>query len=663
MAVKTREQYIESLRKGRPSAFILGKRVDDIVGHPINRPAVNAIAESFALANDRKEQRVANTESHLTGQPVNRYNALHMSVEDLVARGEMERHLATRTAAGCPRSTGLDAINAVYSVAYEADQARGTGYLERFKAWMKSVEENDLAVSGAMTDVKGDRSKRPAQPRTTPTCTCTSWRKNKKGVVVRGAKAHQTGAVNCNEHLVMPTRGMREDEKDYAICFSLPVDAPGLYHIYGRQPSDTRKLEEGASIDLGLPRFGGCETLMMFDEVFVPWERVFLCGEIEYTWPLVNRFAIGHRSSYGVAGAGVGDVAVGAVVAMAEANGVSKDKIIWDKIADLIIMSETLYGLGPRVHAQGQAHPVRASIFADYVLGGVAKYNATQLPFLMCSIAQDICGGLVATMPGEMDLRNDEVGPLHREIPAGRVAHPHRTPHAHGAPDRMHVARNLRGGPAHHGTARRGLPVPPEDDGAERLPGQAAEAGAAGHVSRGHRRRGRLSLRHRGRGGAMEENLVSIFMRQVSERGRRTALRGRREGIHRHNLGRVREAVQSPGRGPGGHGRAEGGPRRRIRLQFTRVGLHRPGGPHGGRAGGPHIFQERAAAGAIHPVGLRRRSGHGRRPRPAGRGPRRQGLPARAEACHRGGRCGKRRRCRRDALRGGPGEGDGKGTA
>jgi 4-hydroxybutyryl-CoA dehydratase / vinylacetyl-CoA-Delta-isomerase len=410
MAVKTREQYIESLRKGRPSAFILGKRVDDIVGHPINRPAVNAIAESFALANDRKDQRVANTESHLTGQPVNRYNALHMSVEDLVARGEMERHLATRTAAGCPRSTGLDAINAVYSVAYEVDQARGTGYLERFKAWMKSVEENDLAVSGAMTDVKGDRSKRPAS-QDDPDMYLHVVEKNKKGVTVRGAKAHQTGAVNCNEHLVMPTRGMREDEKDYAICFSLPVDAPGLYHIYGRQPSDTRKLEEGASIDLGLPRFGGCETLMVFDNVFVPWERVFLCGEVEFTWPLVNRFAIGHRSSYGVAGAGVGDVAVGAVVAMADANGVSRDKIIWDKIADLIIMSETLYGLGLASMLKGRPTP-SGVYFADYVLGGVAKYNATQLPFLMCRIAQDICGGLVATMPGEMDLRNPEVGPF-----------------------------------------------------------------------------------------------------------------------------------------------------------------------------------------------------------------------------------------------------------
>jgi 4-hydroxybutyryl-CoA dehydratase/vinylacetyl-CoA-Delta-isomerase len=408
MSIYTKDQYIESLKGLKRNAFILGERVEDIVNHPINKPAVNAIAESYLLADERREEGIANTISHLTGEPVNRYNALNMSVEDLVARGEMERVMGSRTSAGCPRSTGLDAINALYSVAFEVDQKHGTGYLERFKDWLRRVEENDLAVSGAMTDVKGDRSKRPSE-QDDPDMYVRVVKKDSEGVVVRGAKAHQTGAVNCHEHLVMPTRGMRESEADYSICFAIPIDTPGLYHIYGRQPSDTRKLETDASIDLGLSRFGGCETLMVFDDIFVPWERVFLCGETEFTWPLVNRFAIGHRSSYGVAGAGVGDVIIGAIVSMAESNGIIKDKIVWDKIADMIIMSETLYGLGLSSMVKGK--PTPSGIYlADYVLGGVAKYNATVLPFLMCRIAQDICGGLVATMPSEMDLRNEEVG-------------------------------------------------------------------------------------------------------------------------------------------------------------------------------------------------------------------------------------------------------------
>lgn len=421
MGLKTKDQYIESLRHlPKRKAFILGKPVADIVDHPINRPAVNAIAESYAMAHDADTKGVAAAVSHLVDEPVNRYNQLSTTLDDLLMRGELERSIGRRTAAGCPRATGFDAINAVYSVAYEVDAAHGTGYLERYKAWLSRVQREDLAVNGAMTDVKGDRSKRPAQ-QDDPDMYVHVVSRDDRGIVVRGAKAHQTGAVNCHEHLVMPTRGMKEDEKDYSIAFAVAVDTPGLYHIYGRQPSDTRKLEEGASIDLGMARFGGCETLMVFDDVFIPWERVFLCGETEFTWPLVNRFAIGHRASYGVAAGGVGDVCIGAVVAMAEANGVSKDKIVWDKIGELIIMSETLYGLGMAALLKGKPTP-SGIWFPDYVLGGVAKYNATTLPFLMCRIAQDICGGLVATMPSEHDLRNEEVGPYVRKYLRG-VSH------------------------------------------------------------------------------------------------------------------------------------------------------------------------------------------------------------------------------------------------
>ncbi len=408
MAVKTGKQYTDSLRVIKRNSYILGQKVDDIVDHPMNRPAVNAIAESYEIANINEMKAFAAPFSRLCNGPVNRYNALSESVDDMLARGEMERTVGYRTAVGCPRSTGYDAINAVYSIAYEVDQKYKTPYLERFTRWLRRVQENDLAIGGAMTDVKGDREKRPSQ-QADPDMYLHIVERKPSGVVVRGAKAHQTGALNCHEHLVMPTRGMNEAEKDYAICFSVPVDVPGLYHIYGRQPSDTRKLEPGASIDLGNSRFGGCETLMVFDDVFVPWEQVYLCGENEYSWPLVNRFAIGHRASYGLAGGGVGDVAIGLVVAMAEANGVAHDKIIWDKIADLIICCQTLYGLGLSAMLKGKA-TASGIYFPDYVLGGVAKYNATMLPFQMLRIMQDICGGLVATMPGEADLRHEVVG-------------------------------------------------------------------------------------------------------------------------------------------------------------------------------------------------------------------------------------------------------------
>jgi 4-hydroxybutyryl-CoA dehydratase/vinylacetyl-CoA-Delta-isomerase len=408
MAVKTKDEYIESLRGIKRNAFIHGERVENIVDHPINRPAINAMGESYAVATEEKSKEIGSAISHLSGERINRYNGLNKSVDDMLQRAELERMNGYRTGVGCPRATGIDALNAFYSIGYEVDEKYGTEYLKRFDQWLRRVEEEDLAVSGAMTDVKGDRSKRPLE-QDDPDMYLHVVKRTEDGVVVRGAKAHQTGAINCHEHLVMPTRGMREDEKDYAICFSVPVDTPNLYHIYGRQPSDTRKLEEGASIDLGMPRFGGCETLMIFDDVFVPWEHVYLDGEIEFTWPLVNRFAIGHRASYGVAGGGAGEVFIGAVAFIAEANGLLRKRTIWDKIADLIIMTETLYGLGLSAMLKGKPTP-SGIYFPDYVLGGVAKYSATILPFLMARVAQDICGGLVATMPSEKDLRNDEVG-------------------------------------------------------------------------------------------------------------------------------------------------------------------------------------------------------------------------------------------------------------
>ena len=207
MAVKTGKQYTDSLRKIKRNSYILGQKVDDIVDHPMNRPAVNAIAESYEIANINDMKSFAAPSSRLCNGTVNRYNALSESVNDMLARGEMERTVGYRTAVGCPRSTGYDAINALYSIAYEVDQKYKTPYLERLKRWLKRVQENDLAISGAMTDVKGDREKRPSQ-QVDPDMYLHIVERKSSGVVVRGAKAHQTGAVNCHEHLVMPTRGM-----------------------------------------------------------------------------------------------------------------------------------------------------------------------------------------------------------------------------------------------------------------------------------------------------------------------------------------------------------------------------------------------------------------------------------------------------------------------
>ena len=99
------------------------------------------------------------------------------------------------------------------------------------------------------------------------------------GIAVRGAKAHQTGASNSHEILVMPTQAMKPEDADYAVAFSVPIDAEGIFMIVGWQSCDTRKTEPST---MDNPCFGGMEALVIFNDVFVPNDRVFLNGETEF---------------------------------------------------------------------------------------------------------------------------------------------------------------------------------------------------------------------------------------------------------------------------------------------------------------------------------------------------------------------------------------------
>ena len=227
----------------------------------------------------------------------------------------------------------MDAMNAVDSTTFEMDQKLGTKYHERFIKFLKMVQEEDLTVDGAMTDVKGDRGLAPHQ-QADPDMYVHIVEKNDKGIVVRGAKAHQTGAVNSHWILVMPTIAMGKEDADYAVSFVCPADEKGIYYIYGRQSCDTRKME-GGTIDVGNSQFGGHEALMVFDNVFIPWENVLMCGEYEFSGMLVERFAGYHRQSYGGCKVGVGDVLIGAAALAADYNGASKASHIKDKLIEM----------------------------------------------------------------------------------------------------------------------------------------------------------------------------------------------------------------------------------------------------------------------------------------------------------------------------------------
>jgi 4-hydroxybutyryl-CoA dehydratase/vinylacetyl-CoA-Delta-isomerase len=228
-------------------------------------------------------------------------------------------------------------------------------------------------------------------------------------VVVRGAKAHQTGIVNSHEVIVMPTISMRPEDKDYAIAFAVPTDAEGILMIYGRQSCDTRKLEAGADIDVGNKQFGGHEALVIFDDVFVPNERIFLNGETEFAGMLVERFAGYHRQSYGGCKVGVGDVLIGAAALAAEYNGAQKASHIKDKLIEMTHLNETLYSSGIACSAEG--YPTEAGNYQiDLLLANVCKQNVTRFPYEIARLAEDIAGGLMVTMPSEKDFRDPVLG-------------------------------------------------------------------------------------------------------------------------------------------------------------------------------------------------------------------------------------------------------------
>jgi 4-hydroxybutyryl-CoA dehydratase/vinylacetyl-CoA-Delta-isomerase len=229
------------------------------------------------------------------------------------------------------------------------------------------------------------------------------------GIVVRGAKAHQTGALNSHEILVMPTTAMREDESEYAVSFAVPADEKGITFILGRQPSDTRKLED-SPLDVGNPTYGSQEALVVFDDVFVPTERVFMCGEYEESGKVVERFAAFHRQSYGGCKVGVGDVLIGAAQLIADYQGVARASHVRDKITEMIHLNETLFCCGIACSTRGAATPSGAYM-VDTLLANVCKLNVTRFPFEIARLLQDIAGGIVVTMPSEKDFENTEIAP------------------------------------------------------------------------------------------------------------------------------------------------------------------------------------------------------------------------------------------------------------
>jgi 4-hydroxybutyryl-CoA dehydratase/vinylacetyl-CoA-Delta-isomerase len=393
--------------------FLFGELVKEPVDHPMIRPSINAVAETYDIA--ERDSEIASAQSSISGTRVNRFLHITENTMDLVNQNRMQRKLGQLTATCFQRCVGMDALNSLYSTTFEIDAKYKTNYHQRLVEFIKMVQRENLMIGGAMTDVKGDRSLSPSQQED-PDMFVHVMNRDSNGIYVSGAKAHQTGCINSHWIIVMPTMRLRAEDKEYAIVGAIPTNAKGITYIYGRQSCDTRSME--GELDAGNAKFSGQEAMIILDNVFIPNELIFMQGEVEFASMLVERFTCYHRRSY-VCKTGLGDVLIGASAAIAEYNGVANASHIKDKLVEMTHLNETIFAAG--IASSYQAHKTASGNYQnDDMLANVCKHNVTRFPYEIARLAQDIAGGLMVTMPSEKDFRSAETGPILEKYLKGR---------------------------------------------------------------------------------------------------------------------------------------------------------------------------------------------------------------------------------------------------
>ncbi|HAR94763.1 MAG TPA: 4-hydroxybutyryl-CoA dehydratase [Deltaproteobacteria bacterium] len=407
MGLMTKDEYIESIRALKPVAYMFGERVTNIVDNPRLRAGIEATGATYELASKPENRDLMVTMSPLINEPVSRFNLPPGSTEDLVARVKVNRMVANYVGTCHQRCTGLDCLSTLAIVTYDIDQKYGTSYNKNFLEFLKHMQKNDLTGNAGVTDVKGDRSLNPHE-QVDKDMFLRVVEKRDDGIVVRGAKAHQTGSLSSHEIIVLPTRAMSKEDKDYAVSFAIPSDTPGLIHVVGRSSLDMREIDGADCGNVYYSKY--CPTLI-FDDVFVPWNRVFCCGESEFASDLVIKFSSFHRQSHGGCKSGKIDCMIGTALTLMDYNGTAKVSHLKQKVIDMIHRAETLYACCLASSYEGKAQPSGA-YFIDTVLANASKIHEGKEMAEATRLMIDACGGFVADLPSDRDFANPEVGDL-----------------------------------------------------------------------------------------------------------------------------------------------------------------------------------------------------------------------------------------------------------
>ena len=419
MSIKTFDEYIASLRKLNPTVYMFGDKIEHPVDNPRIRAGINATGATYELANDDRFKDFFTTGSPLTGERINRFTLPPQSIDDLVKRVKINRILGSHVGTCHQRCTGLDCLCTLSIVTYDIDKKHGTRYYDRFTNFLKYMQANDFTGNAAVTDVKGDRSLGPhEQPDKDLYLRVVD--QTKEGVIIKGAKVHQTGSLSCHEVIVLPTRALQKGDEDYAVAFAIPSDTKGLIHVVGRNSMDTREIE---GFDCGNIRYSKYCPTLIFDEVLVPWERVFMFKEVEFAGEMVSRFSAFHRQSHGGCKSGKIDAMTGAALMMMEYNGTLKVSHHKEKVIDMIHIAETLYGCSLAASYEGKQEP-SGTYFIDPILANASKIHEGRDMAQATRLLIDVAGGFVADLPSDRDFSNPQIGGLLKKYLQGATGVP-----------------------------------------------------------------------------------------------------------------------------------------------------------------------------------------------------------------------------------------------
>jgi aromatic ring hydroxylase len=415
MVMRTKQEYIKGLSKMRRNVYFDGELIDR--DSELQMDCINVIGTTFDEAEKPENEALMTATSHLTGHKINRFTHIHQNTEDLHRKQDMTRFLCQKVGGCIQRCMGIDGTNAIYNVSYEADKQNegATEYHENFKKWLIRFQDEDLVGCCAQTDVKGDRMLRPAdQPN--PGAYVHIKERLEDGIVVEGCKLHISEASVADEVLVVPTRALRPEDSDYAVAFAVPGDWEGMKQVITVHNLRPREIYKRGFVP------GATDSYLIFEDCFVPWERVFLAGEHLHGGALALLFALFHRHSYSGCKPAIGDIMLGTAALAAEMNNIHKQPHVREKLAEIIMTGELGYAAGYTASDLGKPEVYLPGVgFVPYGPGSyiphsiycnVGRCLTGEAVWRESEILCDIAGGVVATFPHEKDFANPETGEL-----------------------------------------------------------------------------------------------------------------------------------------------------------------------------------------------------------------------------------------------------------